>query len=42
VEGIVLEQKDEWRMVVSIELLQRSISVLLDRSVLTNIGAAVH
>jgi transcription antitermination factor NusG len=42
VEGIILEQKDEWRMVVSIELLQRSISVLLDRSVLTNIGAAVH
>jgi transcription antitermination factor NusG len=34
VEGIVLEQKDEWRMVVSVELLQRSISVLLDRSVL--------
>ena len=35
VEGIVLEQKDEWRMVVSVELLQRSISVLLDRSVLS-------
>jgi transcription antitermination factor NusG len=34
VEGIILEQKDEWRMVVSVELLQRSISVLLDRSVL--------
>ncbi len=34
VEGIILEQKDEWRMVVSVELLQRSVSVLLDRSVL--------
>jgi transcription antitermination factor NusG len=38
VEGFVLEQKDEWRMVVSVELLQRSISVLLDRSVLISIG----
>jgi transcription antitermination factor NusG len=35
VEGIILEQKDEWRMVVSVELLQRSVSVLLDRSVLS-------
>jgi transcription antitermination factor NusG len=34
VEGVILEQKDEWRMVVSVELLQRSVSVLLDRSVL--------
>jgi transcription antitermination factor NusG len=34
VEGIILEQKDEWRMIVSVELLQRSISVVLDRSVL--------
>jgi transcription antitermination factor NusG len=40
VEGIVLEQKDEWRMVVSVELLQRSVSVLLDRSVLSRIGSA--
>jgi hypothetical protein len=37
VEGLVLEQKDEWRMVVSVELLQRSISVVLDRSVLSKI-----
>jgi transcription antitermination factor NusG len=35
VEGVILEQKDEWRMVVSVELLQRSVSVLLDRSVLS-------
>ena len=34
VEGIILNQKDEWRMVVSVELLQRSISVLVDRSIL--------
>ena len=40
VEGIILEQKDEWRMVVSVELLQRSVSVLLDRSVLSRIGEA--
>jgi transcription antitermination factor NusG len=39
VEGVVLEQKDEWRMVVSVELLQRSVSVLLDRSVLSRIEA---
>jgi transcription antitermination factor NusG len=37
VEGIILEQKDEWRMVVSVELLQRSVSVELDRSVLSRI-----
>jgi len=38
VEGIILGQKDEWRMVVSVELLQRAVSVLLDRSVLSKIG----
>jgi transcription antitermination factor NusG len=40
VEGVILEQKDEWRMVVSVELLQRSVAVLLDRSVLSRIGIA--
>ena len=40
VEGIILEQKDEWRMVVSVELLQRSISVLVDRSVLKTLSSA--
>jgi transcription antitermination factor NusG len=40
VEGIILGQKDEWRMVVSVELLQRSISVLLDRSILETIGVS--
>jgi transcription antitermination factor NusG len=39
VEGIILDQKDDWRMVVSIELLQRSVSVLLDRSVMKTVGA---
>jgi transcription antitermination factor NusG len=39
VEGIILEQKDEWRMVVSVELLQRSISVLVDRSVLKTVSS---
>jgi transcription antitermination factor NusG len=40
VEGIILHQKDEWRIVVSVELLQRSISVELDRSMLKGISAA--
>lgn len=39
VEGVILEQKDEWRMVVSVELLQRSVAVLLDRSVLSKVVA---
>lgn len=39
VEGVILEQKDEWRMVVSVELLQRSVSVLLDRSVMKGISS---
>jgi transcription antitermination factor NusG len=38
VEGVILEQKDEWCMVVSVELLQRSISVVLDRSVLKRVS----
>jgi transcription antitermination factor NusG len=41
VEGVILEQKDEWRMVVSVELLQRSVSVLLDRSVLKSVSPVV-
>lgn len=39
-EGIVLERKDEWIMVVSVEMLQRSIAVELDRSVLSRMGGA--
>ena len=39
-EGIIVSQKDEWMMVVSIELLQRSVAVLLDRSVLKGIPSA--
>jgi len=39
VEGIILQQKDEWQMVVSVELLQRSISVLVDRSVLKGVSS---
>jgi transcription antitermination factor NusG len=38
VEGIVLERKDEWKMVVSVEILQRSVAVVLDRSVLSRMG----
>jgi transcription antitermination factor NusG len=37
VEGVIVSQKDEWAMVVSIELLQRSVAVQLDRSVLKGI-----
>lgn len=39
-EGVIVSQKDEWMMVVSIELLQRSVAVLLDRSVLRGIRSA--
>ncbi len=39
-EGVIVSQKDEWMMVVSIELLQRSVAVLLDRSVLKAIRSA--
>ena len=40
-EGVIVSQKDEWMMVVSIELLQRSVAVLLDRSLLGGIRSAV-
>ena len=40
VEGVVLSRKDEWMMVVSVELLQRSVAVVLDRSVLKPTNAA--
>jgi transcription antitermination factor NusG len=33
-EGLIVAQKDVWLMVVTIELLQRSVAVQLDRSVL--------
>ena len=36
VEGIIVEQKDDWQMVVSVEMLQRSIAVVLDRSVMSS------
>jgi transcription antitermination factor NusG len=39
-EGVIVSQKDAWMMVVSIELLQRSVAVLLDRSVLRGIRSA--
>jgi transcription antitermination factor NusG len=41
VEGVVVQRKDEWRMVVSVEILQRSVSVLVDRSFLERVGAHV-
>ncbi len=34
-EGILLKKKSEWRMVVSISMLQRSISVEIDREWIT-------
>jgi transcription antitermination factor NusG len=37
VEGVIVTQKDTWVMVVSIEMLQRSVAVQLDRSVLKGI-----
>jgi transcription antitermination factor NusG len=40
VEGLIVGRKDEWLMVVSVELLQRSIAVSLDRSVLKPVKQA--
>jgi len=36
-EGILLNQKNEWRMVVSVTMLQRSVSVEIDREWITTI-----
>lgn len=35
VEGILLHEKSEWRVVLSIELLQRSVSIEVDREWVT-------
>lgn len=35
VEGLLVQKKSEWRMVVSIELLQRAVSVEIDRENIT-------
>ena len=39
-EGVIVSQKDAWLMVVNIDLLQRSVAVTLDRSVLRGIRSA--
>lgn len=36
-EGILLKKKNEWRMVVSITMLQRSVSVEIERERITSI-----
>ncbi|MGA8029050.1 MAG: UpxY family transcription antiterminator [Bryobacteraceae bacterium] len=36
-EGILLKQKSEWRMVVSVTMLQRSISVEIDREWISSV-----
>ncbi|MBV9296370.1 MAG: UpxY family transcription antiterminator [Acidobacteriaceae bacterium] len=36
-EGILLKKKNEWRMVVSVTMLQRSVSVEIDREWITTI-----
>lgn len=36
-EGILLKKKNEWRMVVSINMLQRSVAVEIDREWITTI-----
>jgi transcription antitermination factor NusG len=38
VEGVIQSQKDAWQMVVSLEILQRSVAVTLDRSVLKSVS----
>jgi transcription antitermination factor NusG len=35
VEGVLVQKKSEWRMIVSIEMLQRSVSVEIDREAVT-------
>jgi hypothetical protein len=35
VEGILLKKKSEWRMVVSVTMLQRSLAVEIDRDWIT-------
>ena len=35
VEGILLKKKSDWRLIVSIEMLQRSISVEIDRETIS-------
>lgn len=39
-EGVIVSQKDEWMMIVSVELLQRSVAVVLDRSMLKGLPGA--
>jgi transcription antitermination factor NusG len=36
-EGILVRKKSEWRMIVSVSMLQRSISVEIDREWITSI-----
>jgi transcriptional antiterminator NusG len=44
VEGILLQVKSSWRIVISVELLRRSVSVELDRAAVRPIlsGAAMN
>lgn len=37
VEGILLKKKSEWRMIVSVTMLQRSLAVEIDREAITTI-----
>lgn len=42
VEGILLREKDEFRIVVSIELLQRSVAVEIDREIVRAVSSTPH
>ena len=35
--GTLIREKDQWRVVVSVEVLQRSVAVEVDREVLTRV-----
>lgn len=39
-EGILVRSKDYWRVVVSVELLQRSVAVEIDRHVIAPLAGA--
>jgi transcription antitermination factor NusG len=38
IEGILAEAKNSWRMILSVELLRRSVAVEVDRAVLSPVG----
>lgn len=40
-EGVIVKQRDEWHMVVTIGILQRAVAVTLPRAYLSSVNAAI-